>query len=829
MKLFSKTAIAVLTGIACITSISAYGQTPLPSMADRNLQMCLSDLAARNGWQYAEQVTQLDCPERGVVNLLGIEGLPSLTQLNLADNAIVDVQPLTTLSGLTGLNLSGNSGIDFPVVRLILNMNPGINRLGLNGIRVGSIRDLELGVLNDPITGKPRDFIELDLGNTGISEFATEGPGNEGIGFVRNFPNLERLNLANSAITEIAPLGSLRKLTSLNLSGNTRIRFPDLRIILNMNPGITRLGINGIRVGSIRDLELGVLNDPMTGQPRDYIELDLGNTSISEFATEGIGFVRSFPNLERLNLANSAITDVGPLDFLFKLTCLDLSGNTGIDIQQLRPVLEINRSLTRLGLNGIRVGSIGNLGSFDISMTGQPRDYVELDLGNTGISEFAANGIDFLQRFPNLERLNLAGNGISNLQGLAFPFSRLTDLDLANNAIVDVGPLAHFRSLTRLNLSGNTGIDIRQLSPLLDMNPGITRLGLNGIRMDSIANLGSLRNPMTDQPRNFIELDLGNTGIREFAAGGPDFIFHSTNLERLNLAGNGIANIQVFSQRRFWKLTDLNLANNAITDVNWLTSTRSLSHLNLSGNPGILCAELDKLAQWLIQTDIQRPVPCLAPNALPIAGAAADQSVNEGSVVSLTGSGKDPDGTIASYKWVQTAGPTVTLVNANSAVASFTAPQVAANTVLNFQLTVTDNTGATATAATKVTVQNLSGADLVVSDVVATTPRVRRGGAFLVLMTTANVGDLATKQSTSTCVYLSTDPKLMTGNVKLRSVPVRSLRGGASVRSIEYVSVPRTVAPGTYYVGAIADCTSRQTEIDEGNNSRTGAPIVVTK
>jgi hypothetical protein len=44
-------------------------------------------------------------------------------------------------------------------------------------------------------------------------------------------------------------------------------------------------------------------------------------------------------------------------------------------------------------------------------------------------------------------------------------------------------------------------------------------------------------------------------------------------------------------------------------------------------------------------------------NQAPTANAGTDQTVNEGDNVKLDGSGSsDPDGTIASYSWTQTAG-----------------------------------------------------------------------------------------------------------------------------------------------------------------------------
>jgi acetyl esterase/lipase len=77
----------------------------------------------------------------------------------------------------------------------------------------------------------------------------------------------------------------------------------------------------------------------------------------------------------------------------------------------------------------------------------------------------------------------------------------------------------------------------------------------------------------------------------------------------------------------------------------------------------------------------------------PIANAGADLTVVRGTVLTLEGTGTDPDGTIVSYAWTQAAGPAVTLLNAGTANATFAAPHVSADTLLTFRLTVTDNNG----------------------------------------------------------------------------------------------------------------------------------------
>ena len=89
------------------------------------------------------------------------------------------------------------------------------------------------------------------------------------------------------------------------------------------------------------------------------------------------------------------------------------------------------------------------------------------------------------------------------------------------------------------------------------------------------------------------------------------------------------------------------------------------------------------------------------PNVAPTANAGTNQTVTAGVLVTLNGTASsDPDGTIASYAWSQTAGtPAVTLSSSTASQPTFTAPTVAAAATLTFSLVVTDNRGAASTAA----------------------------------------------------------------------------------------------------------------------------------
>ncbi len=88
-------------------------------------------------------------------------------------------------------------------------------------------------------------------------------------------------------------------------------------------------------------------------------------------------------------------------------------------------------------------------------------------------------------------------------------------------------------------------------------------------------------------------------------------------------------------------------------------------------------------------------------NDPPVADAGPDQNGIAAGVVNLDGSGSySPEGNPITYQWLQIAGPTVTIANATSAKASFTATDSQA---YSFRLTVKDNLGGQGTARTTVT------------------------------------------------------------------------------------------------------------------------------
>ena len=102
-------------------------------------------------------------------------------------------------------------------------------------------------------------------------------------------------------------------------------------------------------------------------------------------------------------------------------------------------------------------------------------------------------------------------------------------------------------------------------------------------------------------------------------------------------------------------------------------------------------------------TDIMQVTVNAAPNVPPVANAGADWTITLPiNSLTVSGSGTDADGTVAGYQWTKISGPSsYNIVNATSAVTNITG---LVQGVYQFQLKVTDNSGATATDIMQVTV-----------------------------------------------------------------------------------------------------------------------------
>lgn len=113
--------------------------------------------------------------------------------------------------------------------------------------------------------------------------------------------------------------------------------------------------------------------------------------------------------------------------------------------------------------------------------------------------------------------------------------------------------------------------------------------------------------------------------------------------------------------------------------------------------------------QWMArQTLGGAPTP--PANVPPVANAGINKTITlPANSVTLTGTGTDSDGSISSYAWSQVSGPLTATINTPSTATTIIKNLV--NGVYIFQLKVTDNAGATATAKVTVTVNSAPAAN----------------------------------------------------------------------------------------------------------------------
>ena len=200
-----------------------------------------------------------------------------------------------------------------------------------------------------------------------------------------------------------------------------------------------------------------------------------------------------------------------------------------------------------------------------------------------------------LARLPNLARIGLHNNSISNISPLA-GLTQLTELHLHNNSISDLSPLVSntgLRSGDEVNVQGNplNALSLNRHVPTLQSR-GVT------VKFDQIVvpsptvsipdtNLRksveqALRKAgaaiiTADEMASLQVLDATNRNIYNLTG-----LEHATNLRELGLAANSISDISTVA--RLTNLTLLDLRDNLISNISPLTGLTNLTALGLGQN-----------------------------------------------------------------------------------------------------------------------------------------------------------------------------------------------------------------------------------------------------
>jgi Leucine-rich repeat (LRR) protein len=171
----------------------------LATFYDANLETCVLE---HTGGIYTEaallNLTTLECNNRSITDLRGLDNLTGVTFINFMANNISDLSPLTPLSDLSILVLRANNVIDISPLA-------GLTNLTNLNLRHNTVSDISF--LSELV-----NLQYLELGNNYLLS---------DISGLQNLTNLTNLGLLSNDISNVAPLQLLTKLSWLNLGWNS--------------------------------------------------------------------------------------------------------------------------------------------------------------------------------------------------------------------------------------------------------------------------------------------------------------------------------------------------------------------------------------------------------------------------------------------------------------------------------------------------------------------------------------------------------------------------------------------------------------------------------
>ena len=204
-------------------------------------------------------------------------------------------------------------------------------------------------------------------------------------------------------------------------------------------------------------------------------------------------------------------------------------------------------------------------------------------------------------------------------------------------------------------------------------------------------------------PSNNSHFEVGNLDITTAGSNNSklsDIELGISNIEPSVKLNQASKNSDIFSIYNFQLATQKNKANESKLDKSnnhqfngiYTADNKSIQNndFQISATPpSILEIESNQNSTNLFSTSNKTQL---------FADAGKDRTVYEGTSVTLNGSNSTSnDSVILSYAWRQIPNPNITIGSANTAIWSFVAPNVSADTNLTFELTVTDNKGITST------------------------------------------------------------------------------------------------------------------------------------
>ncbi len=536
-------------------------------------------------------LTKLYVDANQLTSITTLASSPNLTELGLSHNQLSTITTLSGMSALQMLALDGNnlstisalSGLS-SLQTLYLRSNLLTDVAALAGL--SQLQRLELGFNN--ISALPSLSSMTALQHLGAEDNAITN-----VSPLSGRTTLKSVALENNLITSnTANINSLKTLSGLN----TLIQLDHNRL-LDVN-GLTTLGGSNTLALTLADnclgtvtlpsrinvvgrswqfpasrcAESGVNNPPIAYDKTsvitqgatvtitlDAVDPDAGDTLSYALVSTNV----SNGTLNTSNAANGSVTFTASAthtgsagSFTFRVT--DAGGLQSavatITLQISEPPPSVTNALlvqrcfggsepteaTLLALSTLNCTAGGSLAGADFADLSDVPNLTELSVENAGLTSTDLAAL--AQALPNLTKLTLSGNQISDVSGLA-GMTQLATLLLDDNQLTDVSGLTmqNFPALIRLNLSGNT-FDTADFTVLGTNLPNLIMLFLDDSQLDN-ADLTALFGTATaPKLSSMYYLVLRNNSITSIEP-----LLHLAGVSTLLLDGNNIMDIAALS------------------------------------------------------------------------------------------------------------------------------------------------------------------------------------------------------------------------------------------------------------------------------------------
>ena len=536
--------------VAAVQDVNnANNVTPAHLAVITSLTLSAKDITALKVDDFAglTSLTHLYLVGNSISNISALKGLTSLTHLYLSENSISDISHLDDLTSLTHLYLSGNSISDISH----LDDLTSLTHLYLSGNSISDISTLE------DLTS----LTNLDLSENSISDVSA----------LEHLTSLRSLYIIENPISDYGPLRRLK--TAIVNAGNT-INMD----INNKDPEFTD-GDSTTR-SIAENTEAGTnIGEPISATnvgTANTLTYSLGGTDAASFS---------------INSISGQLQTKAALDYEIKqsytVTVSVSNGNNGSDsITVTINITDVNEPITPVNertqeVQDAIVAAVPGIDSADDVTAVHLAAITELDISG----EYPTPGLTSLRSgdfsgLTSLTKLNLYDNSISNISPLA-GLTSLTWLSLGYNSVTDISPLKNMTALTTLDLLDNSVTDI---SPLKNM----TALTWLRLRENSISDISALKN-MTA----LTILELSDNSVSDISA-----LKNMTALTWLNLSSNSISDISAL--KKMTALTELNLHDNSISSISALAGLTKLTELNLYDNSVSDISALEDLTKLTI-------------------------------------------------------------------------------------------------------------------------------------------------------------------------------------------------------------------------------------